>query len=566
MRQNIVVLLCACLGGVAISGAGCTRYRHITGEPLLYAVDPSTGELTDRDVMSRADGTQLGEVPHEGEIIAIKLDSVFIRHLETLLRSHVLVYTEVYDEGSNDPAKAVTTVLFNQDNQPSGVHLALADRYLYGPSPFKGHPIRIKVVIVQLAKEQKETVSKVLNAAGQVASTAQPAAAPAVGLVVQALQMLNALTEDDFELRADFVLSPVGSIVKYDIADTVLESEKEPTARYGRKIALGASLRIGPYVILKRELPGRFSGGPDEGDVISTLEFDYAQQGFIGSYAPANAHNVGEKIHIQELLRLHGGYLYRIVRDYVGEDGQSLGIKSATVRPKFGPNAGQQVATFRGYRQFFTDRTYVALTVLNGLPRKVDETSARESSDRDLAEVNVLLENPRRLAFHERIGPQVDQFTAAVRTVIERRQIAEAAARRTGRDPSFRTSTQYPAYWASQIRSLKGLTQDSTPYTNAVATNASILPALEDLVINFPVGLHAYDVERMEAVRALNKDSFEPAMDADGKERKGVFRLTRAAEQPLSGAGTTAATSTPASKPATIPATPATTRSAGGET
>src|SRR5688572_12247959 len=140
------------------SGCALTRQETITGEPVLHSIDPTSGSLYDRDILPNGEDAQ-GIIPHEGEIITVVVHDIFLKYLKESSTPHVLVYAEVYDDGTDNPETAVSKVLWNELNQPSGVRLGLADRVLYGPTPYKGFPLRIRLYIVELDKEEKKAAS-----------------------------------------------------------------------------------------------------------------------------------------------------------------------------------------------------------------------------------------------------------------------------------------------------------------------------------------------------------------------------------------------------------------------
>jgi len=306
---------CAVLGAcvVALGLAGCSGHL-ITGEPVVYGVDPLTGEIIDRDVVAHQGDGPLGVLPHRGEIITLVVDNVFLRYLEDLGSPHVLVYAEVFDDGSDDPGTAITKVLFNERDQPSGVNLGLADRVLYGPTAFKGFPIRVKFYIVELDREEKETASKIIDAAGAIASTAKPEAGPAIAIGLAVARALNELNTDDYELRFDLTLFPVSAFGSADVTDDEL-AKLPPLAslhRQGKPVAMAMPLHTGSYVVIKRELEERLGKSAQRvSDVSSMLQYDWSQRVFAQAYEGPD----GAPVLSREVLRLQGGYLYRIVRE-----------------------------------------------------------------------------------------------------------------------------------------------------------------------------------------------------------------------------------------------------------
>lgn len=496
---------------------GCSSQQHlITGEPIVYGIDGPTGNILDRDVFPSTNRI----IPHNGEIIAIAVNSIFLKFVKELGSPHVLVYTEVYDDGSDNPETAFKKVLFNALDQPSGVNLGLSDRIIYGPTTFKGYPIRIKFYIVELDKEDKELASKIINSIGGIGATAQPQAAAAVGLAVQVAETINAMNRDDFELRFDLTLYPVDQIGQSDINDTELERPPvEPIQRNGKFLSLLSSLRTGSFVILKRELEQRLSGNEDS--LESALMFDYTQEFFINNYATPE----GEPITSEEILRYQGGYLYRIVRQIKDKNMQVI-PGNATVKLRKGPNRLVNFSLGRGIRQIFKDQTYVVLSVLNGLPQSLDQNEMRNSSNRDMANLVKFLDNPNRAPLTSKIGDQVDKVSLSMKTILEQRNIAEMAAKRVGRDATFRTSVEYPIFWIQNIELLTSLAKDSPGWQNAVAKNAGILATLSDLVLNLPF-LQPDELQKMKNLKRLNKESFEVIPN------KGLFKLKQTALQTL---------------------------------
>src|ERR1051326_3928589 len=204
----------------------CTQ-QYRTGEPLIYGIAPTTGQVLDRDNPDLSNQNLI--TPHKGEIVALVLNTAFVRYLRNFGSPHVLVYAQVFDDGSDNPENAVTKVLYNERNSPEGVNLGLADRVLYGPTPYKGFPLRVKLFILELVKEQKELASKMIDAVGSTAAAAQPQAGPAISIAVNIAKAINALNEDDFELRFDLTLYPVGSVGDASVDDKDLDDAGEPS-------------------------------------------------------------------------------------------------------------------------------------------------------------------------------------------------------------------------------------------------------------------------------------------------------------------------------------------------
>lgn len=82
---------------------GCNTQSLPTGEPLVYGVKPLSGEIVDRDISIKSANSSVGIVPHKGEMISIVVNNVFIRYLKEIGNPHVLIYSIVHDDGTDDP-------------------------------------------------------------------------------------------------------------------------------------------------------------------------------------------------------------------------------------------------------------------------------------------------------------------------------------------------------------------------------------------------------------------------------------------------------------------------------
>jgi hypothetical protein len=487
--------------GVAVFLVGCSKHL-LTGEPLIYGVVKNSGQIVDRDVDTG------GVSIHKGEIITLIVNNVFIRFLEGFDSPHVLVYVEVYDDGTDNPETAFRKVLFNSENTPQGVHLGLSDRIIYGPTSFKGYPIRVKFFIVKLNKSKKELASKLINAAGSLAQMVQPQYAIAVGVSLQLAQALNELTEDDFELRFDLTLYPLGANKeKWSVNDAELTkvNKIETVQRHGKNVFLATPLRTGSYIILKRELAERFQKqktSVSEFSDESILIMDHTQEAFIKRYI---SFKDSEEILTEEILRYMGGYLYWIVVDPNKTHPQK---QQSQVRTSENPTVPTILK--RGLRTLFYGRTYTVITVITGLTEGLAPEAMKASADKELEQVRNLLINPNQLPVRERLSPYIDLAANNLKGSVEYRQLNILAARAASRDPNFRKSPGYPAYWVSSLEEIESL--PANEIQRAKAKNAFILSTLSEVVVNLPPDSRTNDADAVACIRQFNENDFEAYM------------------------------------------------------
>ncbi|MBA5869129.1 MAG: hypothetical protein GDA68_03850 [Nitrospira sp. CR2.1] len=505
--KSLVYLVLIC----SASMVSCSPQHLITGEPMFYGIDPGKRQLFDRDTLDTATPNLV--IPHKGEIVALVLNTTFIKYLKDVSSPHVLVYAQVFDDGTDNAETAITKVLYNERNSPPDVNLALADRVLYGPTPFKGFPLRIKFFVVELDKEQKELASRIIDTVGTAVAAAKPEAAPAIATAVAIAKGINAMNEDDFELRFDLTLFPIAATGK---ASTGSERPDVP-GEHGKSLAIVSPLRTGSYAIMKRELPERFRAWwRSPTSEISALDMDYSQETFVSDYVGAD----GKNYQANEVLRYEGGYLYRIVTDIKesNSQGTKTSVESAVVRPRSGPNRSADVLLVKDQRQRFLDRTYVVLSVVTGLPLGLEPDALRATSERDARQLEKLLDNSSDASLAARIGPEVEALAASLKSTLEQRRIAAEATRRVGRDPSFRTSPDYALFWVQQIDPLTAA-DGSVRRRNAEAKNAAILEALAEIIVNLPI-LNPAEEEKMTKLYSLTATDLETVTD-----KPGIFRL-----------------------------------------
>lgn len=521
--MSAAMLVSAC-GSSFLEGGGGTQAK-ITGEPILYRVHPMTGELMDRDVLpTDAANNPIGTVPHKGEMITIVVKSIFARFLRDIGSPHVLVYAQVSDDGGFDPASESTVLIYNHDAQPAGQSLGLSDRVIYGPTPFKGHPINIKLFIVELDKEDKQKTSQLLSTLGSVGGAMAPQAAPALGIFVQIAESLNALNEDDFELRFDMTLHPSGTIGAAALgASSNAAAVGANLTRIGKPISRVTSLQFGEYAIIKRELRARAGDG-----TVESLGIDYARSMSRAAYLGATD---GEVFQVDELYRVHGGYLKRVI-DQIDQVAPTttVNVPHAVVVPRSGDNEGIPVGLEQGTALPFKDRTHVVMSVITGAGEEVSASARQAATQRDAAKIAELLDDANNQSSAQDFGARLSDLATAAHTAFELRRVSQESATLASNDPNYRDSSDYVLYWAKQADPLSyagydqatALSDQPQTVRNGIARNAAVLNALTGLVYGLP---------RLDPRNATDMAALSGLVAADVQPRNGVpgrFELTTA--------------------------------------
>ena len=546
------------------------RQQNITGEPAIFALDGATGYIIDRELWPLR-GIELDEqlanvkklIPetafHKGEVIRITMDQLFVKRLQDLRNPHVLVFAQVNDDGTDDPATGYTTVLFNERNQPEDVSLGIVNKTIYGPTTYRGYPIRVKFHVVELDREDKEIASNILDSVAGAITTSAPQIAPAVGIGLSIAKFINALNEDDFELRFDMTFSTVAPIGAADRTPTYRRvgslgglmpraaARLQPvlTANSVRAIAKGLPLRTGSYIIVKRELKQRSSNSSGSRcDNNSIAETDLGQSRLTRSYTTKNKVGVAKssKVYVAESIRYEGGRVRRVIDniswpgladgkwEHLREDQQVL------VVPKCGPNANRDFLLNLHLRSEFRDQTYVVIRFENfgESAETLLAGSMRLNSGNAASLVKSLLDDAGAQSKSAVLAAAISDIGLSINAINKKKAVARMAARRSSADPEFRGSTNYPAYWASQIATATLPASGKAPQNwtvaerNTVAANAGVLEILEQIVVDFPI-LAPKDIEKMGAAKILEAGSFETF----GGGGAGFFKLSDEARKLL---------------------------------
>ncbi|MCA9280255.1 MAG: hypothetical protein H6815_00080 [Phycisphaeraceae bacterium] len=545
--------------------AGNPTQHLVTGEPVLYGVERRTGEIIDRDQWPSGDPTSPTIVPAVGDVVTISLNTLFLKRVKEFASPHVLVYAEVFDDGSDDPESAYTKILFEQKDQPSGALLGLADRVLYGPAVYQGYPLRVRIYVVELDKENKQQASQALNRIGSLTSYAPVQAQLPISLALDVAQAINALNEDDYELRFDLTLHPNGPVGTLDIGDpetftpgpfaraqaaqhieelagdrlAALARTNRPPS--GARYVLNGALRTGSYLIIKRELEGR--GGPQ----AEYFRPDWAQR---LHYQPVQGIDGSEYL-AEFLLRLQGFRLYKVYRNVLpveysntvkgrkrsvitqgssapgATSYQKLGPAQnpiekmpLTVQTTNGPNAGLPFDIEPGIREDFDLQTYAVLTVSVGASKHVSQATLKGASDRDRRRLGELLDTSDDAT--QDMNQRLDAIASTAAAMLAQRQLAVLIGQKVDAQPGLRATPDYVLLWSGQLHQMTTdqPAEDSVERRNNLARNAGILEVLQSLIVNLPL-VTPERTASVNAIRQITVDELEAIPESPGR-----FRLT----------------------------------------
>lgn len=459
--------VCTLLLVTTLSACILNKQQHITGSPMLYAIDKA-GFIRNRD--------QYLNNHHivDTDVIRITFNTLYIKYIKPELElrgNQLLIYSEVFD--SPQDSEPQRTVIYNEKHQPQGAFIGVADRVIYGPVKFKGFPIRVRLFVIELDKEDNETKKEILKTIGNIAKTAQPQFAPFIGAGLAIGDILAAFNEDDYELRVDLTFHPLGtdtgvtskllSVQQIGVGNDDFRAVKYPQAGNFTSVPM----RTGSYLITKVESKDR--PGTEE---LSTLTEYLPGSTFI--YTPSEPDDPeGEYV-----LLYKSGYLWldRIIKK---SDSESYETDETRI---------------------YDEKTYVVLSVQHG-GKEADAQRIKAISNEEFQQISGILQGNNHQAIVDSISV-IGQNAAAAVTI---HRIVNAVNERVEDDANFRNK---PEFVQEMIRKLIGNDEASQKVRTenpvyAKQLNELLLNNINSTTRSFPLtgALHADQWESIEEIK-----------------------------------------------------------------
>lgn len=438
-----------------LSGCSLSSQKYITGSPMIYTIDRS-GYIREREEHLA------GNPVTAADVITLSLNTLFLKHIKREVEARgnqVLVYAEVYDTVEEVSPQRV--VLFNQRHQPDESFLGLADRVIYGPAKFKGHPIRIQLFVVELDKKDNEFKKQMLDSIGGIMQTVNPAKASSIAPGIALGKLLTAFDDDDFELRVDFTLHPWRDdplVTSNGLTPGQLgvpDNDVRSTANAIRGNYLNTPLREGHYLISKRESPERFTdedGLTIGNEIESTYEYLPAQC-FTYEKDALPGMTGGDYV-----LTYRGGYLYL---DHV-----TTGCSS---------NKWELGETL-----VYTEKTYVVISVRTGGAAS-DEAKRRQVSEKYSENIQNLLQTSQ----HESVMKLSQELGAVTSGVLSAEEVVDVQNDIVGRDPAYRNDPDFVIGMINRLTSTQPVNEGNRVIASQY--NQHLIKSIESTIQRFPL-------------------------------------------------------------------------------
>jgi hypothetical protein len=210
------------------------------------------------------------------ESFGIKLNSGFIRYLESVERPEIAIFVNVL---VREPTKADEGIVWQKvylASEDKTAHMVLNkdtslprnDIYLLPPIAYEGQDITVELRVIELDQEDNERARQLVNMAASTAAVFQPEAAAAISVFQTVLTFLIANNADDIEFSYDFQISrDQGGYLR------TADSGAAPG-----QFDISLMPRLGTYAILKSEHPTRANWPSDYLTVVGDgIRFGFAQ-------------------------------------------------------------------------------------------------------------------------------------------------------------------------------------------------------------------------------------------------------------------------------------------------
>lgn len=208
-RRSMHALLVSLLAALTFL-AGCSSRQ--SGQVELFGIDESQGTLSRYSEIKPS--TERGAFPDFGDpirsnddVVTVQVETAFLQNLPaTLTGSHdVIIFADVWENAAAGYNTAsLTSIVYIGPNQKVPGRLNFRDALAYGPTNFKGHPLRIRFSVVLLQKAQSEKQASAIDIIEAFVSAAAPESAVLTGTVAKTLQGLLKSQPDvkffDFEV------------------------------------------------------------------------------------------------------------------------------------------------------------------------------------------------------------------------------------------------------------------------------------------------------------------------------------------------------------------------------
>jgi hypothetical protein len=264
------LMLAIGLGGCATRTAGQVEVLSISQSGALewYARAPAPKE---RKTFAQANEP----IRSDHDIITLQVETAYIQNLPFRLTGSkdVIIFADVWENAAMAyNAPPLTSIVYIGTNQKVPGRFNVRDAIAYGPTAFKGHPLKIRFTMMVLQKDAADKQSSAIGVLGSFIEAAAPQYSVITSQAAKLLQnVLKAqpdikffdfevvFTSDRPESLTDIVLKPQSEILALRPPDRAVASQSFTLGQSGND---GVHwLRYGRYALVETEpYNGQYNG------------------------------------------------------------------------------------------------------------------------------------------------------------------------------------------------------------------------------------------------------------------------------------------------------------------
>jgi hypothetical protein len=201
----LICLICAvAMCGCASRMAGQVEAFAVGNEGRLIPLDE--GGLPKRS--NPVDPDYGDSIRSNDDVITMQVESAYLQELPPRITGSrdVIIFADVWENAAAGytSESSLTSIIYLGKNQIVPGRLNFRDALAYGPTKFKGHPLRVRFTIMILQKERSNQQASAVDIIGAFAGAAAPEAALITSAVSKVLQGILKAQPDivmfDFEL------------------------------------------------------------------------------------------------------------------------------------------------------------------------------------------------------------------------------------------------------------------------------------------------------------------------------------------------------------------------------
>ena len=439
-----------------IVACGCQNTPY-TGSPMIWSLD-KTGYIRERDAILN------DRYVTEADVVTLSLNTIYLKYIaerewwslsELSDKRQLLIYTEVFDTPeSNEP---FSTVIENSEIRGENIFSSATDRVIYGPLQFKGHPIRVKLYVIELDKEDNEVNANILKSIGDAASAAQPDKSAIINVGVKLGSVLQSFNKDDVELVADITFHPQVLDSKETLEplskhETVGVPKDDPRLKeYPQRVnAPVIPLRVGNYLLAKVE-----SNKREKADDLSAEKEFLAASYFVYDES------------ITKALVYKSGYLWL--------DSFNRKCESKPENPE------KEVCKWDSFNtEPYEEKSYAIFAIHTG-GKVADEQKVKDVTKEQAETISSLLQTNQS----ELIINGINELGQTAAGSLQAKATLNNVNEQAQKIPEFRDSVEFPKQLIGNLHGSAQVKPDKKQYSKAY--NTKLLLMIRSAIPNFPL-------------------------------------------------------------------------------